>query len=83
MSKITDFYKIPQRLYKYPASERAKEIVKKSITMGTLFSGVWPTQWSNPEAPEIYDKLEHGYSEEDCGKILGGNKMRVFEQVWF
>lgn len=41
-----------------------------------------------PRPPDVYpaivDKfLEHGYSEEDCGKILGGNMMRVFEQVWY
>ena len=34
-----DYSKIPQRLHKYPASERAKQIVHKSITMDTLFSG--------------------------------------------
>jgi membrane dipeptidase len=34
--------------------------------------------------PAIVDKfLEYGYSEEDCGKILGGNMLRVFEQVWY
>jgi membrane dipeptidase len=26
--------------------------------------------------------LEHGYSEEDCGKVIGGNVYRVFKQVW-
>ena len=26
--------------------------------------------------------LEHGYTEEDCGKFLGGNVYRVFQQVW-
>jgi hypothetical protein len=26
--------------------------------------------------------LEHGYSEEDIYKILGGNMMRVFDEVW-
>lgn len=26
--------------------------------------------------------LEHGYSESDCGKFLGGNNYRVFQQVW-
>jgi membrane dipeptidase len=32
----------------------------------------------------LVDKLlENGYSEEDCGKFLGGNLYRVFEQVWF
>jgi membrane dipeptidase len=41
-----------------------------------------------PKPPEmiaaLVDKmLEHGYSEKDCGKIIGGNLMRVFEEVWF
>jgi len=40
-----------------------------------------------PRPPDVYpaivDKfLEHGYSEEDCGKILGGNMVRVFDQAW-
>jgi membrane dipeptidase len=26
--------------------------------------------------------LENGYSEEDCGKFLGGNMYRVMNQVW-
>ena len=26
--------------------------------------------------------LEHGYTAEDCGKFLGGNMYRVFQQVW-
>ena len=26
--------------------------------------------------------LEHGYSNEDCGKVIGGNVYRVFKQVW-
>ncbi len=26
--------------------------------------------------------LEHGYSDEDVGNILGGNFLRVFEEVW-
>jgi membrane dipeptidase len=31
----------------------------------------------------LVDKmLEEGYSEEDCGKFLGGNMYRVFNQVW-
>ena len=31
----------------------------------------------------LVDKmLEHGYSEEDCGKVIGGNNYRVFSQVW-
>jgi membrane dipeptidase len=31
----------------------------------------------------LVDKmLENGYSEEDCGKFLGGNMYRVMNQVW-
>ena len=31
----------------------------------------------------LVDKmLEHGYSNEDCGKVIGSNVYRVFEQVW-
>jgi hypothetical protein len=31
----------------------------------------------------LVDKmLEKGYSEEDCGKVIGGNVYRVFKQVW-
>jgi len=33
--------------------------------------------------PALVDQfLEHGYSEEDIYKILGGNMMRVFDEVW-
>jgi membrane dipeptidase len=33
--------------------------------------------------PALVDQfLEHGYSEEDIHKILGGNMMRVFDEVW-
>lgn len=54
---MTDFSQIPQRLHKYPASDRAKEIVKKSMTMDTLFSGTWPEQWT-PGAPEFHDVMD-------------------------
>jgi membrane dipeptidase len=31
----------------------------------------------------LVDKmLEKGYSEEDCGKVIGGNAYRLFKQVW-
>lgn len=53
-----DYSKIPQRLHKYPSSDRAKQIVKKSITIDSLFSGVWPTQWSSPEAPEFHETMD-------------------------
>ena len=55
--EIYDYSKIPQRLHTYPASDRAKQIVQKSMTMDTLFSGVWPVQWSSPEAPEFHDEM--------------------------
>lgn len=53
-----DYSNIPQRLHKYPASDRAKKIVHDSITMDTLFSGTFPEQWSSPEAPEFHDEMD-------------------------
>lgn len=53
-----DFSKIPQRLHVYPASDRAKQVVQRSITMDSLFSGTWPEQWSSPEAPEFHDEMD-------------------------
>ena len=53
-----DYSKIPQRLHQYPGSERAKKIVHQSMTMDTLFSGVWPMQWSTPEAPEFHEEMD-------------------------
>jgi membrane dipeptidase len=33
--------------------------------------------------PAVTDELwERGYSNEDLAKIYGGNKMRVYQQVW-
>lgn len=53
-----DFSQIPQRLHVYPASDRAKEVVKKSMTIDSLFSGVWPAQWSSQEAPEFHNEMD-------------------------
>lgn len=53
-----DYSRIPQRLHRYLASDRAKELVHKSFTLDTLFSGVWPEQWSSPEAPEFHDEMD-------------------------
>ena len=65
--EIKDYTKIPQRLHKYPASDRAKKIVHDSITIDTLFSALWPSQWSSPEAPEFHDEMDRckaaGYSK--------------------
>jgi len=52
------YYKTPQRLHDYGASDKAKEIVRKSITIDTLFSGVVPIQWSTPQAPEFHDEMD-------------------------
>jgi membrane dipeptidase len=57
-AKGNDYSKIPQRSHVYPASERAKKIVHKSMTIDTLFSGTWPNQWSSPEAPEFHDVMD-------------------------
>ena len=54
----TDYSKIPQRLHKYPSSDKAKKIVHDSITIDTLFSGTWPEQWSSPEGPEFHDQMD-------------------------
>lgn len=56
--KIIDYSKIPQRTHVYVSSDRAKKIVHKSITMDTLFSGVWPTQWDSAEAPEFHEEMD-------------------------
>jgi membrane dipeptidase len=63
----TDYSKIPQRLQKYPASDKAKKIVQDSLSIDTLFSGTWPEQWSSPEAPEFHDEMDR------C--IAGGMKI--------
>jgi len=63
----TDYSKIPQRLQKYPASDKAKKIVQDSLSIDTLFSGTWPEQWSTPEAPEFHDEMDR------C--IAGGMKI--------
>ena len=53
-----DYYKIPQRLHKYPSSDKAKKLVHDSIAIDTLFSGTWPEQWSSPEGPEFHDEMD-------------------------
>ena len=54
---MTDYSQIPQRLHKYPASDRAKQIVQQSMTIDRIFSGCWPMQWSSPEVPEFHDEM--------------------------
>jgi len=66
-----DYTKIPQRLHKYPASDRARKIMREAIAMDSLFSGGWPGQWSSPEAPEFHDVMAHMH---DAGfKVLAAN----------
>ena len=53
-----DDARTPQRLHDYHASDRAREIVHKSITIDTLFSGVVPIQWKAPDAPEFHEEMD-------------------------
>lgn len=55
--EIKDYSNIPQRSHVYPTSPEAEAIVQSSKTMDTLFSGIWPDQWSSPEAPEFHDEM--------------------------
>ena len=55
---MSAYMHIAQREQVYPSSDRAKEIVRDSMTMDTLFSGVWPEQWSSPAAPEYHDEMD-------------------------
>lgn len=56
--EMKDYTKIPQRSHQYPSSERANKIVHNSMTIDTLWSGVWPSQWASPEAPEFHDEMD-------------------------
>lgn len=53
--------------------------------------GTWDDSWffqvrgmeSIAQLPDLTEGLlTRGYSEADVGKIMGGNFLRVFEQVW-
>ena len=42
-----------------------------------------PTPAPYPFIAALVDKtLEHGYFEEDCGKVVGRNAYRPFKLVW-
>ncbi|OEF09398.1 dipeptidase [Vibrio genomosp. F10] len=56
--EIKDYSNIPQRREFYPASEKAVKIVRDSMTIDTLFSALYPSQWSSPEAPEFHDEMD-------------------------
>lgn len=55
---MAKYSEIPQRVHEYPASDRARGIVRDSMTIDTLFSGCWPGQWSSPAAPEFHDEMD-------------------------
>ena len=61
----------------YPDQGMAEGATKKGLSM-------WgPTPNPAKILPAVVDQLlEHGYSQDDCAKILGGNNLRVFDQVW-
>jgi membrane dipeptidase len=61
----------------YPDKGMAEGATKKGLSM-------WgPTPNPAKILPAVVDQLlEHGYSQDDCAKILGGNNLRVFDQVW-
>ena len=61
----------------YPDKGVPPGTTKKAISM------YGPTPMPARILPAVVDQmLDHGYSEEDCAKILGGNILRVFDQVW-
>jgi membrane dipeptidase len=61
----------------YPDKGLPAGTTKKAISM------YGPTPMPARILPSVIDQmLTHGYSEEDCGKVLGKNVLRVFEKVW-
>ena len=61
----------------YPDKGLPAGTTKKAISM------YGPTPMPARILPSVIDQmLNHGYSEEDCGKVLGKNVLRVFEKVW-
>ncbi len=61
----------------YPDKGLPPGTTKKALSMYA------PTPMPARILPAVIDRmLEHGYSDGDCGKVLGGNNLRVFEKVW-
>lgn len=61
----------------YPDKGLPPGTTRKAISM------YGPTPMPARIMPAVVDRmLEHGYSEKDCAKVLGGNNLRVFEKVW-
>lgn len=55
---MADYSHIPQRSQEYPATDRARDLVRSSMAIDTLYSGIWPTQWSSPQAPEFHHEMD-------------------------
>jgi hypothetical protein len=56
------------------------------VGLGSDFDGVFGQLPEGMDSPADFPKIaaalmERGYSAEDCGKIRGGNVMRVFREV--
>lgn len=56
--RVEDYQHIAQRSHVYPSSDRAQRVVHDSIAMDSLFSALWPSQWSGPAAPEFHDVMD-------------------------
>ena len=75
----------------YSTPEQSMEVYQTSIDSGRWKPETYPPPpYIFPEGIETPDKLanltrallERGYSKEDVTKILGGNFMRVYKEVW-
>jgi len=61
----------------YPDKGQPPGTTKKALSM------YGPTPMPARILPAVVDQmLEHGYSEANCAKVLGGNILRVFDEVW-
>lgn len=61
----------------YPDKGLPPGTTRKAISM------YGPTPMPARILPAVVDEmLDHGYTEEDCAKVLGGNILRVMEDVW-
>jgi len=69
---VFDISELEEYLAKYP------QIFPQEEGIATGFNLVRPEQL--PEAAKLL--LRRGYSESDLGKIMGGNHLRIAEQVW-
>ena len=75
----------------YSSLEEAHQMYQERIDSGSWKPETYrPPPYIHPEGIETPDKLpnltrmlmEHEYSRDDVHKVLGGNFMRVYRQVW-